>query len=379
MLTNGFERSNAPCSTPSWSPVRSSDVDSWNSRLQSTKATYRQYPYWTESYCHRGIIPRYLIYGPDSNAPDAFACILTFRYFGMLIGLLHHGPVLLNDDGSVDTAMVQKLTEWAKQEGYIFLRATNSDVNVINCIKSSVRFDEVNAFPGLGDARNAGLIEQIEDDDEMLKTFQPICRREIKAARNAGYEIHSADSPQALEDAWPMFVSHAELKGFRVAPRPYSELLEVFRRAQPHRLARLYTAYLQGRAVQSIVIIRHGSTAELLLAATNIENLGSEVSPSCLLHWHAMRDLYGEGCQVYNISGPGDGTKSKVGQFKKKFRPVFVLHPGPLTIVINPFVYRLWRTSFFRIFIPLRGRYRKLLGTRESARKTIREVVSARS
>jgi hypothetical protein len=376
MMMSEFSSEN-PDDRNHWRLLPGSEVDRWNVVLRESDATYRQYPYWTESFRQRGITPVYLVYGTDLRSPDAFACVLSFRHFGMLIGLLHHGPVMLREGASVDREMVEDLVEWAKTEGYVFLRVTNSEASVIDRIKSYARFDNLNAFQGLGDARNAGIIDQVESDEEMLKSFQPICRREIKAAQQAGYEIRSTDSPDAFEEAWPMFVAHAELKGFRVATRPYTELVEVFRRAQPHGLARLFTAHIHGEVIQSIVVIRHGRTAELLLGATNVKSRQREASPSCLLHWHAMREFYREGCQVYNISGPGDGTKSKVGQFKRKFRPTFIVHPPPVTLVVNPFVYRVWRTGLFRVFIPLRSRLRRLVGTQEVARKTIREVASS--
>jgi hypothetical protein len=60
-------------------------------------------------------------------------------------------------------------------------------------------------------------------------------------------------------------------------------------------------------------------------------------SPSCLLHFRAMRDGYARGCTLYDLgsrSGP-------VYRFKSKFRPRECLHPMPVNLVLEPTTYPL--------------------------------------
>lgn len=279
-----------------WVEIQREEVNSWNVRLLETDASYRQYPYWNEPYRKQFATPQYLVYGSAQN-PEAYVCIVSLGIGRLRIGLVQYGPVFLTREVNARIDLVGSLIEWATKKGFIFLRFTNSDEKLIESIAALPSAVKVDAFPLYHPNRNHLLVKQVEDDGEMLASFQKVCRYEIRTATRVGYEICVSDSSEELARAWRIFTATARQKGFRLSSRPLSGWTDVLRRARPYQLARLYSAHLNGQCVQAIFVIRYGDTAEYMIGALNLESIQGHPSPSCLLHWHAMRDFYRQGCR----------------------------------------------------------------------------------
>ena len=94
-----------------------------------------------------------------------------------------------------------------------------------------------------------------------------------------------------------------------------------------------------------------------MLGALDIERLGKNPSPACLLHWYAMKDSFKLGCKAYNL-GPPSGA---VYQFKRKFRPRSQVPPPPVTVAVNRPLYWLWTRLVLRVAVPMWPRFRSML------------------
>jgi hypothetical protein len=73
------------------------------------------------------------------------------------------------------------------------------------------------------------------------------------------------------------------------------------------------------------------------MGALDVVALADAPSPSCLLHWHAMRDFRRLGVRDYNLGSGGSGG---LMIFKNKFRPVRRDFCPPLTVILQPARYR---------------------------------------
>jgi lipid II:glycine glycyltransferase (peptidoglycan interpeptide bridge formation enzyme) len=341
-----------------WTAIDRDQVDGWNSRLLQTRASYRQYPYWNEPYRHEGCTPNYLVYGGEEH-PSAYACVVTRRVAMIKIGLVQCGPVSLSLEQGLERNAIHRLADWAIAHGHSFLRFTHSDDEILRQLVDTGRTEPAESFPFHRDPRNKMLVKQVHSDDEMRSSFQSVARYEIRAALRAGWEIRSSDDPNALVAVWPLFEALAKRKGFELSNRSLSGWLEVFRAAQRHGCARLYGAYLNGECIQSILVIRYGQVAEYMLGALDIERLNRRASPSCLIHWQAMRDFYREGCALYNLGGPG--SVDQVYQFKRKFHPLLSVNPEPVTMVLRPALYQLWSSLVLKTLLPCRSRARRFV------------------
>jgi lipid II:glycine glycyltransferase (peptidoglycan interpeptide bridge formation enzyme) len=245
----------------------------------------------------------------------------------------------LNGQPLPDVAL-QSLYSWAKRNHYVFLRFTHSDAGLLDRIAEMCPSERRDGFPlyrDTGAADHELVVNQLRDEKEMLAGFDREARRKIRRANEVGYRVESDDTPEFLESVWPLFISCAKRKGFELY-RSTDAYLEIVRLARPYKCVRIYTANLNDVPVEALFIIRDRSTAFCYLAALQLDRLQGKATPSVLLHWRAMRDLYNEGCRYYSF-GPGEGG---VGQFKMQFSPQRVTYPPPLTVIVNQPIYRAW-------------------------------------
>jgi hypothetical protein len=329
-----------------WCEIAAAELAAWDRRLLSSDASLFQYPFWNEPFRRMRFSPRYLSYVVEGR-PRAYLCILSFGPPAARIGLIQRGPVSLTGEEALPVPALASLGRLAKRRGYIFLRFTHSRGETLDALPAVGRTEPLDPFPFYRDADHALIVEQGDDEAATLAGFQEVARRNIRKALQAGYEIEASTAPERFVAVWPLFQALAERKGFRY--RPLASYLDLLRLAEPGRCATLYTASLEGRSVGAILVLRDRTTAHYISGALDVTALGDGASPSCLLHWRAMRDLYQQGARFYNL-----GTRSgAVEQFKRKFRPLEVIHPSPVTLILNPTLYALWCASVLRVMPPL--------------------------
>jgi hypothetical protein len=328
----------------SWHPIAQASLPSWNKRLFTTDASLFQYPFWAESFREMHFGPRYLVYS-DGPSERAYVSILSLGLPALRIGLVLRGPVSL-EGGAISRDALSALVRWARQHGFVFLRFSHTSADALDRIAALPNARRENPFPFYCDLDEELIVEQRADDAAMLSSFQPIARREIHKAQKVGYEIRASDSEEMFTEAWPLFRGLADRKGMR--HRPLKSYLELLRQARPVHGACVYVAYLKGRPVEAILIARDSRVALYVSGALDVDALGDAESPSCLMHWQAMRDCYKLGQTRYNL-----GTSSGVVyQFKRKFRPDVIKLPANVTVVTNRPLFVIWKTLVLRLALP---------------------------
>ncbi|HTZ84273.1 MAG TPA: GNAT family N-acetyltransferase [Candidatus Acidoferrales bacterium] len=322
-----------------WSELDRNDLPAWNDFLRRTDASVYQYPFWNEPYRRLWVTPRYLVCGSQHN-PQAFVSILSVGFGPAKVGLVFRGPASTTSSIGLSESMLRGLFAWARAQGFIFLRFTHSDPQVLTELASAGEALDVDSFPYMLDypiLSEDYIVELHDSEEETLASFDREARRKIRRGAEAGYQFRSDDSPFGLQQSWTLYQECARRKHFRLE-RPLSFYLELMRGAQFYNRARLYSVTLNGATVGSTLIVRDRTMAHCLLAAFDAEHRGS----AALLHWHSMRDMYRLGARRYNM-GPGPGS---LARFKSQFCELPARYPGPLTIVLKENWFQLWRTAF---------------------------------
>ncbi|MBX6332128.1 MAG: GNAT family N-acetyltransferase [Gemmatimonadaceae bacterium] len=328
---------------PRWRALAAGEVDAWNARLLRTRASLFQFPYWNEPLRFMRFVPHYLVYEEEGCAL-AYACVLAFGV-GVRVGLVQRGPVPLDGD-TLPPHAARDLARWAQRRGFVFLRITHSDPGVLAQVGALRAARACDAFPFYREPPEELLVAQDGTDDEVLARFQAQARRHLRKGERVGYTIEASATPDAMRAAWGLFQGLAQRKGFNY--RPLESFTTLLRLAAPHGGARVYTASLDGTLVQAILVVRDGLSAHYVAGALDIDALGGRDSPSVLLHWRAMRDFARESVRTYDL-----GTRSgPVYQFKRKFHPVEIRHPEPITVVTNPVLYAAWSVVGLRLVLP---------------------------
>ena len=324
-----------------WREIPRQDLPNWNEQLLQTSASVFQYPYWCEPFRRMHFSPRYLVYGPP-HEPKLYVCILMTGIPGLRIGLIQRGPVSLVPGSDASRAALQDLSRWARRKGFIFLRFSHSDQEVLRQVGELDSAETADPFPFYRDANEELWVEHAGEDAQTMISFQPVARRKIKKATKAGYRLEFDDSPETFVQVWPLFQALSTRKNFRY--RPLASYLELIRLGYPHKCVRIYTAHLGSKLAEAILIIRDSTAAYCISGALDMDAIKDVASPSCLLHWSAMRDFFHEGIKYYSL-----GTRSgAVYQFKRQFRPIIKNHPLPVTLVLNRPAYVLWSKLVLR-------------------------------
>jgi len=339
-----------------WREISQVELGKWNERLLHERAaSIRQFPLFNEGLRGSGGLwvsipgryaslialgrrwttsPRYLAYeSPDGRA--IFTCIVTIGVPGFRVGCIMDGPVTL-DGCPLEPSAVRELVTWARRNHYIALRLTHSSEAFLETVSAMGSTDRTDAVPFYPRPTSELYVDITGDDAAILARFQAVARRNIRQATDAGYDLSVDHTPDALAKAWPAFQSRSAQKG--ISYRDLDTYMRMMREAEPHRAAHVYTAWRNGRPVAVLLNLRDCTTAHYFLGTIDLDALGDAPSPACLLHWSAMRHAAEMGATFYNL-----GTRSgPVYTFKAKFRPVEHDRPEPLSLIVNPRLYRLW-------------------------------------
>ncbi|HXT22970.1 MAG TPA: GNAT family N-acetyltransferase [Thermoanaerobaculia bacterium] len=285
----------------------------------------------------------YLAYGPP-DAPVALLCVLSLGFGRLRIGLVREGPVWLRElDEASTTVCLESLIEELRRRGFVLAGFGSTDADALTRIEGLAPSNRERLFPFPIAEAESLVVPQAASDEATASAFAPVARRDIRKAQGAGFTIEHADSAGALRAAWPIWMTvHRFRNQYGRSRASWLRLLEGGRALG---VVRIYTASIGGRPVQSILVVQAGSRATYVIGALDREALGSLPSPSCLLHFRAMRDCFARGCTAYDLgsrSGP-------VHRFKSKFRPREEPHPAPVNLILEPAVYPLCRWLLARL------------------------------
>lgn len=338
-----------------WTSASPSSRDRYGAAALALDAPLFQLPYWNEPLRAMGFRPRYLTLHDDARTL-AYATVLQMGPPGARLGLVQRGPVVCPEGGMHTDAAARSLAAWSQRHGFMFLRFTHPHADVLDAVAAMPHAQRTDAFPFYRDPGEQLVVSQVGTDDELLSSFQPIARRELRHAEQVGFRIDRSVDAESFTRVWPLFERLAKRKGFH--HRPLRSYLELLREAKPHGGANVFAAYLHEVPVEAILIVRDRRTAYYISGALDVDALGDAASPSVLTHWIAMRTLSHEGAEDYDL-GARSGA---VYQFKRKFRPREIVHPAPVTMVANRVLYGVWSFGLSRLTGSWRRRLKALAG-----------------
>ncbi len=164
--------------------------------------------------------------------------------------------------------------------------------------------------PGDGDGFSAGQPRYVfqvplegKSEDDLLKGFNQLWRRNVKKAKKAGVEVHQGgyDDLPAFHE---VYVETAARDGFTPRPLAYFQRMWTAMRAEDPERIRLYLARHGGAVLAATTMVRVGEHAWYSYGAS--ANAGREVRPSNAIQWRMMRDALQDKAAVYDLRGIGD-------------------------------------------------------------------------
>lgn len=285
----------------------------------------------------------YLVYDSGDDA-RGFVAVQSLGLGRTRVGIVREGPVWLRPlpVAEID-ACLGALAERLRDLGFVAVCFAHREGTLLDRVERLGESTRESLIPFTVDDRETLLVPLGDSKERLLGGFSPIARRDIRRALAAGWIVEEADSPSALDRAWPIWTKVlAEKKVYHRSRSTYARLL---RRCGANGFARLFLASREGRAVQAILVVFAGVETAYVLGALDRDGLAGAPSPSCLLHWRAMQAARERGSTAYDLgsrSGP-------VYRFKSKFRPREVAKAPPVTLVLEPALFPLCRWLLTRL------------------------------
>jgi hypothetical protein len=314
-----------------WRKIPAQEVATWNQKLQQTEAYFFQFPYYMDGYHDfRFCSPAYY-QCEDNQQSVAYVAMLVVKLLGFKVGLVFRGPVVL-DAGRPLALIIESWAQACKNDGFILLKISppNSEMSRVLAGRADVRQKDYFPFYS-GSQVNDLIISRRGTADELLQSYKNIARRKIKQADKVGYEIIESTSEEDLRQAYKIFTIVGKRKSF--AYRSVESYLRILRTGAEFGLCSLYIARSKGQIINAVFVVKDGHRATHHSSALDTADMPEEVSPSCRLHFEAMkRELLERGRDHYNISY----SEGKVREFKDQFNPEKVDYPAAVTLVLAP-------------------------------------------
>jgi lipid II:glycine glycyltransferase (peptidoglycan interpeptide bridge formation enzyme) len=141
------------------------------------------------------------------------------------------------------------------------------------------------------------------DEDDLLKGFNQLWRRNVKKADKAGVEV-SLGGPADLAAFHRLYLETAARDGFTGRPLSYFQQMWAAMTAEDPDRIRLYLARHDGDLVAATTMVQVGGHAWYSYGASS--SAKREVRGSNAVQWRMMRDALAAGATVYDLRGITD-------------------------------------------------------------------------
>lgn len=178
-------------------------------------------------------------------------------------------------------------------------------------------------------------------EEELLKGFNQLWRRNIKKAAKLGVEVTHGERAD-LAAFHELYGETAERDGFTPRPLPYFEVMwDALTAEDPDRM-RLYLARHEGDLVAATTWVRVGEHTWYSYGASS--SAKREVRGSNAIQWQMIRDALAAGAHVYDLRGITEGLAEddpEIGliQFKVGTGGEAVEYVGEWDLPLNKLLY----------------------------------------
>jgi len=182
------------------------------------------------------------------------------------------------------------------------------------------------------------FLDQSEED--LQKAMHPKARYNIRLAQKKGVVIAEDNSDAAFEKYLELTFGYTtERQKFYAHNRAYH--YKMWKHMHPAGIAHLFTATYAGEIIVTWILFKWGNKLYFPYGASS--HAHREVQAPSLMLWETA--LWGKknGCEIYDLWGAEEGKGFNT--FKEKFGPKLVETVGTWDLVINPFLYPLYRLS----------------------------------
>jgi lipid II:glycine glycyltransferase (peptidoglycan interpeptide bridge formation enzyme) len=177
-------------------------------------------------------------------------------------------------------------------------------------------------------------------EEELLAAMHPKARYNIRLAQKKGVVVKEDNSQEAFERYLDLtFGETTERQKFYAHDREYHR--KMWQHMHPSGIAHLFTASYQGKILVAWIIFGWQNKIYYPYGASSVEH--RDVQAPSLMLWETARWGKKHGYQIYDLWGAEEGKG--FNRFKEQFSPQLVEFIGTHDLVINSFLYPLFRLA----------------------------------
>ncbi|MCJ7805326.1 peptidoglycan bridge formation glycyltransferase FemA/FemB family protein [Patescibacteria group bacterium] len=254
-------------------------------------------------------------------------------YSNLKIGTLIKGPKPTKE-------ILEALKKLAKDENAVFIK---SEPNILKDQKTIKLLDSSGCVKGKRlFTPTTFWVDLTKSEEELLASFHPKTRYNIRLAQKQGVEIVEDNSQNAFEKYWQLTRETTLRQGFYAHTEKYHRLMwEIL---HPAGIAHLLVAKYKGEIITTwIVFVWHDFLYYPYGASTDKYK---NVMANNLIMWEAIRFGKKLGLKTFDLWGrePGKGFT----KFKEGYNPKIVEFLGTWDLVTSPFYYLYRLTESIR-------------------------------
>lgn len=248
------------------------------------------------------------------------------------------GKIAIFEKGPVPTqATLTKLTKFGRQSNLIFIKLEP------NCVKSDKLVKLVQssgALPGKTlFTPTTFWIDLTRPEDDILKSFHPKTRYNIRLAQKNGVEVKEDNSDKAFETYLKLMAETVERDKFYAHNERYHRLMWKHLHKTP--IAKLLIAKYKGEIVTAWILFAYDGVLYYPYGASTHKY--KNIMANNLMMWEAIRFGKKLGLKTFDLWGrePGKGFT----RFKEGYNPKVVEFLGTWDLVISRPLYWIYRIT----------------------------------
>ncbi len=177
-------------------------------------------------------------------------------------------------------------------------------------------------------------------EEELLAAMHPKARYNIRLAQKKGVTVQEDNSPEAFERYLDLtFGETTERQKFYAHDRKYHK--KMWNLMHPAGIAHLFTGTFEGKILVTWILFKWEHKIYYPYGASSVEH--RDVQAPSLMLWKTALWGKSQGAQIYDLWGSEEGKG--FNRFKEQFSPKLVEFVGTWDLVVNPYLYHLFRVT----------------------------------
>lgn len=189
------------------------------------------------------------------------------------------------------------------------------------------------------------VIDLTKTEDELLKSFKPKTRYNIRLAEKHGVIVKEDNSDKAFEEYLKLLFETTKRQGFYAHDKRFHR--QQWQILKPAGIPHLLTATYKGKILSAFLLFVFNETLYYPYGASTREH--KELMAPTLLMWEAIKFGKGMGCSAFDLWGDIDPNPSSnhpyfgFHKFKEGFSPKLIEFVGSYDLVTKPTLYKVYK------------------------------------